>query len=171
MFCFVFLSLPAFWTSGLCVGWEKRKVGLPFFEKSIPTLVPQSLTEMINFIIIEKEHGGEEREEAVDITGDAGNHSDLNLTEWLNVSAFISKAHTQDFMVSCTLWSKSTWTVKGGAHSESIYRAGILLSFIYLRELSLTSSAPTKTPLAIKSTWALPRLHFLQANLLTSVST
>lgn len=159
LFCFGFFVITSLLNSrSLCwVGEEESRA--PFFweKHSYPGSTKPERDD--KFYHYRKGTWGEEREDAVDITGDAGNHSHLNLTEWLNVSAFISKAHSQDFMVSCTLWSKPTWTVKGGTHSGSIYWAGILLSLIYLRELSLTSSAPTKNSIGHQE-----QLSFAQAS-------
>lgn len=73
---------------------------------------------------------------------------DLNLTEWFNVSAFISKTHIQDYTVSCTLWSKSTWTVKGGTQWKHLPAWHASLSL-----LSTSGNFPWLVLLLLKLHW------------------
>lgn len=85
------------------------------------------------------------------------------------------KTDTQDYMVSCTLWSKSTLTVK----KKKIHQQGDgylsywlfpFLALLYLREISFQVLVPLKLHRPLKAE-ELSMLHFLYTNLLSIVST
>lgn len=87
----------------------------------------------------------------MDMIGDTGNHFNLNLTDLMDL--FLLQKHMLRIIWLLALFGLNPLELSKEAPTVGAFTwlAFSSLLLIYLRELSLTGSAPTKTPLAIHS--------------------